>query len=104
MHYANILVQTSYFEGKSVVLDEAKILNKPIVVTNYNSVYDQIKHDVTGIIVEMNPLSIANGIQNLLINEELKRTIITNLQKEVDLTDRAIEGFCARILEGEVYE
>ena len=42
MKNADVVVQTSRFEGKSVVLDEAKILGCPIVVTNYTTVHDQI--------------------------------------------------------------
>lgn len=59
---ANILLQTSRFEGKSVVLDEAKILNIPIIATNYNSVHDQVHHNIDGLVVGMNPQDIADGI------------------------------------------
>lgn len=59
---ANILLQTSRFEGKSVVLDEAKILNTPIIATNYNSVQDQVHHNIDGLVVGMNPRDIADGI------------------------------------------
>lgn len=58
---SSIIVQTSRYEGKSMVLDEAKILGKPIVVTNYDTVRDQI-NDKEGIIVGMSPVEIANGI------------------------------------------
>ena len=59
---ADVLIQTSRFEGKSVVLDEAKILGTPIIATNYNSVQDQVHHNVDGLVVGMNPQEIANGI------------------------------------------
>lgn len=65
--YADLLVQSSRYEGKSVVLDEAKILGKQIVVTNYNSVEDQIKNKVEGLIAEMSAEGIADQI--LYINE-----------------------------------
>ena len=65
MKKADIVVQSSRFEGKSVVLDEAKILGCPIVVTNYPTVHDQITKD-EGIIVELTPEGIANGIQEML--------------------------------------
>lgn len=63
-----IFVQPSRFEGKSVVLDEAKILAKPIVVTAYPTVRDQIRNGDEGIIVEMTPVAIADGIERLLNN------------------------------------
>ena len=68
----DILVQTSRWEGKSVVLDEAKILCKPIVVTNYPTVYDQIDDGKEGMIVSMNTEDIADGIQKMLEKEELR--------------------------------
>ena len=63
--YATIVVQTSRYEGKSMVLDEAKILSKPIVVTNYDTVKDQI-NDEEGIIVDMKPQAISKGIIELI--------------------------------------
>ena len=59
------IVQTSRFEGKSIVLDEAKILGKPIIVTDYSTVKDQL-NSKEGIIVAMNPNSIAEGIVELI--------------------------------------
>ena len=61
-----VFVQPSRWEGKSVVLDEAKILAKPIVVTSYPTVKDQILDGKEGIIVDMNPEAIANGIEILM--------------------------------------
>ena len=59
---ADIMVQTSRYEGKSVVLDEAKILGTPIVSTDYTTVHDQVSTK-EGIIVGMNGSAIAVGIQ-----------------------------------------
>ena len=65
MDGADILVQTSRYEGKSVVLDEAKILGKPIVVTNYDTVKDQV-NDNEGVIVNMSSEAIAAGIMKII--------------------------------------
>ena len=65
MDGADILVQTSRYEGKSVVLDEAKILGKPIVVTNYDTVKDQV-NDNEGVIVKMSSEAIAAGIMKII--------------------------------------
>lgn len=66
-----ILVQPSRFEGKSVVLDEAKILGTPIVATNYPTVRDQILEGHEGIITPMTPEGIAEEIQKLLEDSTL---------------------------------
>ena len=78
----DIFIQTSRFEGKSIVLDEAKILNKPIIATNYETVEDSIKHNETGIIVELNTHKIAQEIINLLADDDKIKRIEQNLQKK----------------------
>ena len=50
--HADIYVQPSRYEGKSIAIDEAKILNKPIIVTNFETAKDQINDGMNGIIVE----------------------------------------------------
>lgn len=79
---ADIYVQPSRFEGKSIAIDEAKILQKPIVVTNFNTVYDQIKNTENGIIVDMTAESISEGIKTLIENEDLRNYLKINLANE----------------------
>jgi glycosyltransferase involved in cell wall biosynthesis len=79
---ADIYVQPSRFEGKSIALDEAKILHKPIVVTNYSTVKDQIIHEVNGWIVEMNAGAVSEGIKRLLDDQPLRNKLVHNLSME----------------------
>ncbi|MFN7250060.1 MAG: glycosyltransferase [Anaerobacillus sp.] len=79
---ADIYVQSSRFEGKSIAIDEAKILNKPIIVTNFSTAKDQIKHGENGLIVEMNGKSIAEGIENVIEDQALRNRIKLSLSKE----------------------
>lgn len=72
---ADFLVQSSLYEGKSVVLDEAKILGKPVVVTNYPSAKDQIENGVTGLISEIDAKSLADTIRTLVENDRLLEDI-----------------------------
>lgn len=76
---ADIYAQTSRFEGKSIAIDEAKILNKPIIVTNYSTAKDQIDDGVTGLIVDMDSNSVADGIERLIKDSSLSKNLITNL-------------------------
>ena len=94
-----IFAQTSRYEGKSVVLDEAKILAKPIVVTNYATVNDQIIDRREGIVVDMTPEGIANGIAELLGNKQLRKSLENYLslheygnQREIEKYYKYIEG------------
>jgi glycosyltransferase involved in cell wall biosynthesis len=79
---ADLYVHPSRFEGKSIAIDEAKILNKPIVVTNFNTAKDQIIHEKNGLIVETNAKSIAEGIVTLIRDKELRNKFILNLSNE----------------------
>lgn len=79
---ADLYVQPSRFEGKSIAIDEAKILNKPIIVTNFSTAKDQIQDRVNGLIVDMNPESLAIGIQELISHSDLQNQLIQNLKEE----------------------
>ena len=72
---SDIVVQPSRLEGKSVALDEAKILGRPIVATSYPTVRDQLKEG-EGIIVDIDPIAIADGIE-LLVNDKARRVAIS---------------------------
>ncbi|HAT4243745.1 glycosyltransferase [Clostridium perfringens] len=95
--FADILVQPSRFEGKSVVLDEAKILAKPIIVTNYNSVDDQIIDGFNGIIVSMNSIGIFEGLNKLIIDNNKQRNLSINCKKSIDLSISNIDSYMSII-------
>ena len=79
MGKADLIVQTSIFEGKSIALDEAKVLNKIILATNYPTVSDQITDRVDGCICGFSPNEIANHIILIATDNELKEDIIRYL-------------------------
>ena len=79
---ADLYVMSSRYEGKSIALDEAKILCKPIVVTNYPSVGDAIINGKNGLIVDINAQAIANGIMKLYNNDNLREELVKNLRQE----------------------
>ncbi len=93
MKLANLIVQPSRWEGKSIVLDEAKILGKAIVVTDYPSVGDQIKNQETGIIVKIDPDSIATGIEYLIHNPNYVQRLEYNCKNEDDHLEAILEKF-----------
>lgn len=75
MNNADLIVQTSRWEGKSVVLDEAKILGKPILATAYATVKDQVINGKEGVIVEMNAEAIALEIEHLIKDKSTLNSI-----------------------------
>lgn len=73
--HCELFLQTSRYEGKSIVVDEAKILNKTIIVTRYPSVIDNIQDGVSGVICDMNPENIAEAIIGTSNNHEQQQAI-----------------------------
>lgn len=86
MANADIYVQTSSFEGFGMTIAEAKILQRPVVSTNFDIVHDQIIDRKNGLIAEMTPESVANCIIELSRDKRLKDTIGENLGNEVNST------------------
>lgn len=99
--HADIIVQTSRYEGKSMVLDEAKILNKPIVSTSYDSVYDQIEHKHSGYIVPISSKGIENGIYEMITNSQLMNSLSEKLSKTENRQDALIKDYDS-LLEGKL--
>lgn len=90
---ADIVVQTSRFEGKSIVLDEAKILYKPIITTDYVSVHDQIVDGKSGIIVDLHAQAIADAIEKLYLNTQLCEQLSGYLKTITDVTAIVLQKY-----------
>lgn len=86
MEQADVYVQTSKFEGFGMTIAEAKILGKAIVSTNFDVVYNQITHEKNGLIAEMNGKSIADSIYRMITDNELRKSIIEEVNREVNTT------------------
>ncbi len=89
MRLADIYVQPSRFEGKSIALDEAKILCKPIVVTNFSTVNDQFESRINASICKMNGKDVAETIIELIGNNQLRDSYATYLRDHI--RDNSIE-------------
>ena len=69
---ADIYMQPSRHEGKPISVEEAKILCKPILVTNYTSAREQLENGNFGMITEISEEGIYHGLKNFLDDEELR--------------------------------
>ena len=95
---ATIFVQTSLFEGLGTTVIEASLLNKPIVCTNFPSVYGILKDKETGLIAEMNSDSITEKIELLIQDAYLKNKLVHNLGlQENKNKETTLEQFYANI-------
>lgn len=76
----DLYVQPSRYEGKAVTVTEAKILGKPILITNYSTAPSQIENGVEGMICDLSVSGLAKGIQEFYRNQELRNTIVNNIK------------------------
>ena len=68
MKNASLYVQQSYIEGRPVSVDEAYLLGTPVLVTNYSSAREQVKHGKTGWICDNNVDAIYDQLRTILNN------------------------------------
>lgn len=95
----DIYVQTSSFEGFGLTISEAKVFHKPIVSTNFPSAYDQITDGKSGLIAEMSPESLADKIQCILENPDMKDRLIDGTRQEENRTVETVSALVNRLLE-----
>lgn len=81
MKACDVYVQPSRYEGKAVTVREAQILAKPVVITKYATSSSQLQDGVDGLIVPMDNASAAQGIYDLLVNQDLQNRLIENCKK-----------------------
>ena len=65
-----------------MAIAEARMLNRPVISTNFEAVYHQLTHEKNGLITDMNGNSVAGAIMRLIDNKELYQKIESNLKKE----------------------
>ncbi|MBQ8784291.1 MAG: glycosyltransferase [Clostridia bacterium] len=72
-------IQPSRYEGNAVTVNEALILKRPVVITDYSTARSQINHGVDGIIVPLQNDLCAKGIADFIGNTELQAKIKSNI-------------------------
>lgn len=88
---ADIYVHLSKYEGKSIALDEVKILCKPIVVTNFSTVHDQFEDRVNASICEMTVEDATDKVTELIHNASLRQSYIDYLKQHIVDNSNEIE-------------
>lgn len=69
---ADIYVHATRFEGKSIAIQEAQILGKPVLVSDCSGNREQVTAEVDGLFCDLTPESICEGIQRLIQDRELR--------------------------------
>jgi glycosyltransferase involved in cell wall biosynthesis len=78
----DLYVQPSRYEGKAVTVTEAKILGKPILITNYSTASSQIEDGVDGLICDLSEEGIASGIKRLYKDHQLRSALRNYLEAQ----------------------
>lgn len=80
MKACDIYVQPSRYEGNSVTVREAQILEKPVAVTAYPTVSSQVEDGVDGVIVPLDNVGCADGIARLIVDRAKREQLVSNLR------------------------
>lgn len=89
----DIYAQPSRYEGRSVTVEEAKLLCRPILLTNYFTAQYQIANGQTGMITAMDNESISDGLYHLATDESLRKKFGENLSKCADEDNAIMRDF-----------
>lgn len=79
MKACDIYIQPSRYEGKAVTIREAQILGKPVVLTNFPTAASQAEDGFDALITTQDVNGIADGIQRLIEDQELRNKLISNV-------------------------
>ncbi len=93
----DIYVQPSLYEGKSIAIDEAKCLCRPIIVTDFSTVHDQIIDGVNGIICRMDKKDMADKAELLIDSRAERDRLSENLKNEEAGNEKEIDKLYAII-------
>lgn len=88
---ANLLVHTSKSETFSLVVKEAKCLNVPSMINNYECAREFVDEDINGFIVPVEKMG--EQIACFIESPSLLEPVISNLRKKNDDRDSVVEHF-----------
>jgi glycosyltransferase involved in cell wall biosynthesis len=87
---ADIVILTSDNEGTPLSLIQAGMAGLPVVTTNVGSVPEVVINNVTGIVTELNVQLIADALEKLVNNEDLRRQL-GNVAQEFTLANFGVQ-------------
>ncbi len=90
---ADIYVQTSRNEGFGRTIAEARLLNIPVVTTRFDSVAQQMIHEKNGLVTDMNPQAVADGIERMITDKELYNSVVEYLKQEPKENTETVKKF-----------
>lgn len=90
---ADLYVQTSRHEGFGLSIAEARLLNTPVVTTEFDAVYNQMVPGENGLVVPQDPILVADAIECILSDKSLYNHIVSYLKQEKKGNPEEVEKF-----------
>ena len=75
IYNSDLFVQTSKSEGLGLTVIEAKILEKPVVATEFAENNGIVQHEKSGLISSSSPSSVADNIEKLMTNQKFRNQL-----------------------------
>ena len=72
---ADLYIHATRFEGKSIAIQEAKILGCAVIASDCNGNREQIEDGIDGILCELTPRAVADAVCGLLDDEEKRKAL-----------------------------
>ncbi len=89
---ADISATLSYYEGLCGAVNEAKVIGKPVLATQFSGINEQIADEESGLIVANNEDAIYDGLKRLLTDDALREKLTNSaLSKKIMDDDYKIE-------------
>lgn len=82
MAQCDIYVQPSKLEGKSIAIEEAKCLCRPLIVTDFSTASSQVNDGADGFICKKNSRDMADKIEFLIDNPDVYEKFAAALENE----------------------
>ncbi len=90
--HADLSATLSYFEGLCGAVNEAKVMGRPVIATNFSGVEEQIVDGESGLIVENNEDAIFEGMKRILTDHALRQKLTnTDLHQAIADDDYKLE-------------
>lgn len=100
---SDIFVLPSLWEGAPITIIEAMASGLPIVTTDVGGIGEYIIDNITGIIVNIDPQSIAKGIEKLIIDQSLRTRLGHNaLMNSKRFSSQVMADGYVRLYNGEI--
>jgi len=93
MRYADVFVLTSVYEAHGMVVTESLITGTPVIVTDYEEVFEFVKQNINGIITVNSTDGVHEAVKDALLHKEKLMPLREYIAKQDFDNTLALEQF-----------